>query len=93
MEIIQLKGRYDHKNKKKGIGFRWKILGENMLEIGRIIDPSSKKETFFREIFTALPDSYALVSNDHLIAIIANESLSEIIEMMITNHSEQTISD
>ncbi|UCD89806.1 MAG: hypothetical protein JSW04_15680 [Desulfobacterales bacterium] len=51
-----------------------------MLEIGRIIDPSSRKEAFFREIFTALPDSYALVSNDHLIGIIANESLSEKIQ-------------
>jgi hypothetical protein len=55
---------------RKGVGFRWKILGENMQEIARIIDPSSIKETFFREIFTSRPDSYAVVSNEHLIAII-----------------------
>lgn len=41
---------------RKGIGFRWKILGENNQEIARIIDPASKKEALFRELFTAQPN-------------------------------------
>ena len=62
---------------RKGIGFRWKILGENNQEIARIIDPASRKEAFFRELFTAQPDSYAVVLDEDLIAIIKNEKLSK----------------
>ena len=62
---------------RKGIGFRWKILGENNQEIARIIDPACKKEAFFRALFTAQPDSYAVVLDQDLIAIIKNEKLSK----------------
>ncbi len=70
---------------RKGIGFRWKILGENNQEIARIIDPASRKEAFFRELFSALPDSYALVSDEDLIAIIKNEKLSKKIQQKPRN--------
>jgi hypothetical protein len=41
---------------------------------------TSKKEAFFRELFAALPDSYALLSNDQLIAVIAKEKLADNIQ-------------
>ena len=62
---------------RKGIGFRWKILGKNNQEIARIIDPASKKEAFLRELFTAQPDSYAVVLKEDLIATIKNEKLCQ----------------
>ena len=62
---------------EKALVFRWKILGNNDQEIARIIDPSSMKEAFFRTLFTALPDSYALVSGENLIAVIKKEKLSK----------------
>ena len=60
---------------RKGLGFRWKVLGEDDQEMARFIDPSSRKEAFFRELFSALPDGYALVSGEDLIALIQNEKL------------------
>lgn len=61
---------------RKGFGFRWKILDENNEEIARIIDPASRKEAFFRELFSAHPDSYAVVSNYDLIATIIKRGVS-----------------
>lgn len=69
---------------RKGIGFRWKILGENNQEIGRVIDPSSINEAFFRELFTAQPDSYAVVTEESIIGIIQKEKL------LNQNQPEQT---
>ena len=65
---------------RKGVGFRWKILGKSNREIARIIDPASKKEAFFRALFSALPDGYAIVSGDLLIATISREKLSDNID-------------
>ena len=65
---------------RKGVGFRWKILGDNDREIARIIDPASRKEAFFRALFSALPDGYAIVSEDLLIATISKEKLSDNID-------------
>ncbi len=62
---------------RKGMGFRWKILGEDDREIARVIDPASRKEAFFRGIFSALPDDYAVVLDEELIATIRTEKLSE----------------
>jgi hypothetical protein len=62
---------------RKGIGFRWKILGGKDQEMARIIDPASRKEAFFRELLSTSPDSYAVVVNDDLVAVIKNEQLSE----------------
>lgn len=62
---------------RKGTGFRWKILGENNQEIARIIDPANRAEAFSRELFTAQPDSYAVVLDKNLIATIQNEKLSK----------------
>jgi hypothetical protein len=62
---------------RKGIGFRWKILGTEDQEMARIIDPSSRKEAFFRELLSASPNSYAVVANDDLVAVIRNDQLSE----------------
>ena len=62
---------------RKGIGFRWKILGENGQEVARIIDPAGRKEAFFRELLSANPNSYAVVSSDDPVAVIKNEQLSE----------------
>ncbi len=70
---------------RKGIGFRWKILGENNQEIARIIDSASRKEAFFRELFSALPDSYVVALDEDLIAIIKNEKLSEKIQQKPRN--------
>ena len=64
---------------RKGVGFRWKMLGIHDEEITRIVDPSSSGEAFLRELFTALPDSYAVVSEDFLIAKICKEKLLETI--------------
>ena len=65
---------------RKGVGFRWKFLDNNDREIARIIDPASKKEAFFRTLFAALPDGYAIVSGDLLVATISKEKLSDNIE-------------
>jgi hypothetical protein len=62
---------------RKGIGFRWKILGVNNQEIARIIDSASRKEAFFRDLFSALPEGYAVVLDEDLIATIKNERLSK----------------
>ncbi len=62
---------------RKGIGFRWKILGGEDQEMARIIDPASRKEAFFRELLSASPGSYAVVVNDDLVAVVRNEQLSE----------------
>jgi hypothetical protein len=62
---------------RKGIGFRWKILGENNQEMARIIDPASRKEAFFRDILNALPEGYAVVLDEDLIATIKKERLSK----------------
>jgi hypothetical protein len=62
---------------RKGIGFRWKILGENNQEIARIMDPASWKEAFFCELLSGQPDSYAVVAGDQLVAIVTNEKLSK----------------
>ncbi|MGB5424981.1 MAG: hypothetical protein WBN03_22630 [Desulfobacterales bacterium] len=62
---------------RKGIGFRWKILGEKDHEIARIIDPTSRKEAFFRELLSTSPGSYAGIVNNDLVAIIQNRQLSE----------------
>jgi hypothetical protein len=62
---------------RKGFGFRWKLLGADGIEIARIVDPASLKEAFIRELFTALPDSYAVMQGDTLVARIANEKLLE----------------
>ena len=62
---------------RKGTGFRWKILGEKNQEIARIIDPASRAEAFFRTIFTAQPDGYAVVVDKDLLATIQNEKLSD----------------
>ena len=70
---------------RKGIGSRWKMLGENNQEIVRIIDPASRKEAFFRDLFSALPDGYAVVLNENLIATIKNEKLSEKIQQKPKN--------
>ena len=34
---------------RKGLGFRWKVLGEHGQEMARFIDPASCTEAFFRE--------------------------------------------
>ena len=65
---------------RKGIGFRWKILGKNNQEIARIIDPASRKEAFFRDLFSALPEGYAVVFVEDLIATIKKERLSKNIQ-------------
>ncbi len=70
---------------RKGIGFRWKILGENDQEIARVIDPASRKEAFFRDLFSALPDGYAVVLGDELIATIKDEKLSDKIQQKPRN--------
>ncbi len=62
---------------RKGVGFRWKILGQNEQEIARIIDPASRKEAFFRTLLSAQPNSYAVMSNEDLIAVIKKEDLHE----------------
>ncbi len=62
---------------RKGIGFRWKILDNKKREIARIIDPASNTEAFFKTLFTALPDSYAILHDKNLIATIQNEKLSK----------------
>ena len=61
---------------RKGVGFRWKVLGEHNQEMGRFIDPASRKEAFLRGILSALPDGYALISGNDLIATVQNEALS-----------------
>ncbi len=60
---------------RKGVGFRWKILGENNQEIARIKDPASKKMAFLYTIFSKLPDSYVMISGEDVIANIENEDL------------------
>ncbi len=62
---------------RKGVGFRWKIIGPDKQELARIIDPASNTEAFFRELLAAQPDSYALVIENQLIATIANEKRLE----------------
>ena len=62
---------------RKGIGFRWKILGKNDQEMARIIDPASRKEAFFRALLSTTPDSYAVVRNQDCVAVIKNEKLTE----------------
>ncbi len=61
---------------RKGVGFRWKVLGEHNQDMGRFIDPASRKEAFLRELFSALPDGYALISGNDLIATVQNEALA-----------------
>ncbi len=70
---------------RKGIGFRWKILDENDREIARVIDSTSRKEAFFRELFSALPDGYAVVLGDKLIATIKSDKLSQKIQQTPRN--------
>ncbi len=62
---------------RKGIGFRWKILGTGDNEIFRIVDPASWKEALLRDIFGSLPDSFAVIQNDTFIARVAKEDLVE----------------
>ncbi len=70
---------------RKGIGFRWKILGQNDQEIARIIDPASRKEAFFRDLMSAQPDSYAVMSNADMIAIVKKEDLHKAIRIKPKN--------
>jgi len=62
---------------RKGIGFRWKMLDEDSREVARIIDPANWKEAVFRDLLAAQPDSYAVASDQQLIASIAKEQLLE----------------
>ena len=62
---------------RKGMGFRWKVLDNNKQEVARIVDTAAKGEAFLSALFAALPDSYAVISNQELLATISDESLSE----------------
>ena len=44
------------------------------------MDPASWKEAFFHELLSGQPDSYAVVAEDQLVAIITHEKLSEKIQ-------------
>ncbi len=70
---------------RKGVGFRWKILDGNGQEMARVIDPASRKEAFFRDLFGALPDGYAVVLGEDLIATIKDEKLSDKIQQKPRN--------
>jgi len=62
---------------RKGLGFRWKILGADNNEILRIVDPASRKEATVRDIFGGLPDGFAVIQNDTFVARVAQEDLVE----------------
>ena len=62
---------------RKGVGFRWRILGADNNEILRIVDPASWKEAVVRDIFGGLPDGFAVIQNDTFVARIAKEDLVE----------------
>lgn len=70
---------------RKGFGFRWKILGQNQQEMALIIDPASRKEAFFRDLLSAQPNSYAVMSNGDLVALIKNEDLHDAIRIKPKN--------
>ena len=62
---------------RKGIGFRWKILDSSDNEISRVVDPASWKEAMVRDVFGGLPDGFAVIQQDSLVARIAKEDLVE----------------
>ncbi len=62
---------------RKGIGFRWKILGPDDNEIFRVVDPASWKEAVVRDIFGGLPDGFAVIQSNTFAARIAKEDLVE----------------
>ncbi len=61
---------------RKGVGFRWKILSANDQEIARIVDPASNKEKVLNTLFAALPDGYAVVAGEQLLADIQSQELT-----------------
>ena len=60
---------------RKGVGFRWKVLGADNSETFRIVDPASWKEAMVRDIFGGLPDGFAVIRNDTFVARISKEDL------------------
>ena len=61
---------------RKGVGFRWKILSPDDQEMARIVDPTSSKEKVLSTIFSALPDGFAVIVGERLIAGISSEELT-----------------
>ncbi len=62
---------------RKGVGFRWKILGADNQEIARIVDPASNKEKVLTTLLAALPEGFAVIVDRQLVARIGKERLSE----------------
>jgi hypothetical protein len=61
---------------RKGIGFRWKMLGEHDEELARVVDSAGWKEATARELLSTSPDCYAVLRDATMLATIRNERLA-----------------